>query len=60
MQTFYISLICNVLLMIALLSVMFKGKVIHWLSSRKNVRERRLETKIKKIVNDYLNELKND
>ena len=60
MQTFYLSLIVNVILMIALLSVIFKGKVISWYTSKKIYRERKDIERIRKIVLDYLNELKND
>lgn len=60
MQTFYLSLIVNVILMIALLSSMFKGKLISWYNSKKILRETQEKQRIRKIVLEYLNELKND
>jgi len=59
MQTFTISLIVNVILVSALLSVVFGPKVINYINKRRTIRERQLETKIKQIVNKYLEELKN-
>ena len=43
--------------MIAVLYLMFNGRVISWYKNKKKVSETRLETKIKKIVRDYLKEL---
>jgi len=60
MQTFTISLLVNVILVIALLSVVFGPKLINYINKYKSNREKRLETKIKKIVNTYLKELQND
>ena len=55
-----ISIIANVILSIALLYLLFIGKVIEWYRNKKKLRERQLETKIQKIVNDYLKQLQND
>jgi len=55
-----ISLIVNIILSFSLVSLVFGPKVISLYKERKKQRERRLETRIKQIVNDYLNELKND
>ena len=55
-----ISIIANVILSIALIYLLFIGKVIEWYRNKKKLRERQLETKIQKIVNDYLKQLQND
>ena len=60
MWTSTISIIANVILSIALLYLLFIGKVIEWYRNKKKLRERQLETKIQKIVNDYLKQLQND
>lgn len=57
MLTPTISIIANVLLSIAVLYLMFYSRVIDWYKNKKRNKEKRLETKIKKIVRDYLKEL---
>jgi len=57
MYTPTISIIANVLLSIAVLYLMFYSRVIDWYKNKKRNKEKRLETKIKKIVRDYLKEL---
>ena len=60
MQSIYLSLIVNVILMIAVLSLMFKGKLIHWYNSKKILRETQEKQRIQKIVLEYLKQLQND
>lgn len=60
MQAFSISLIVNIILSICIVSLVFGPKVISLYKNKKKVRETRLETRIKQIVIEYLNELKND
>lgn len=55
-----ISLIANIVLSFSLVSLIFGPKVVSLYNKRKKQRERRLETRIKQIVNEYLEELKND
>lgn len=57
MYTLEISIISNVLLMIAVLYLMFYSRVIGWYKNKKRTKEKRLDTKVKKIVRDYLKEL---
>ena len=60
MQTFYVSIIVNVILMVALLSLIFKPKVISYFKKKEKEREKQEITRIKKIVNEYLKELQSD
>ena len=60
MQTFYVSMIVNVILMIALLSLIFRPKVISYFKNKEKEREKQEVTRIKKIVIEYLNELQRD
>ena len=60
MQTFYVSMIVNVILMIALLSLIFRPKVIQYFKNKEKEREKQEVTRIKKIVIEYLNELQRD
>jgi len=55
-----ISIIANVILSVALIYLLFIGKVIEWYRNKKKLREKRLETKVQKIVRDYLKQLQND
>jgi F0F1-type ATP synthase membrane subunit b/b' len=60
MSALEIAIGVNVLLMIALLSVIFKPNIINYIGKRQKRREKRLETIVKKIVVEYLETLKND
>jgi len=60
MSAFSIALTVNVILMVALLSVIFKPKVISYYRNKKINREKREVTRIQTIVRDYLKELSND
>ena len=60
MQAFQISMLVNIILAISIVSLVFGPKVISLFKKRKKQRETRFKTYIKQIVNQYLEELKND
>lgn len=60
MQAFQISMLVNIILAISIVSLVFGPKVISLYRKRKKQRETRFKTYIKQIVNQYLEELKND
>ncbi len=60
MQTFFISLIVNIILMIALLSIVVRPKVTSYYKKKEKQREIQEVTRIKRIVNNYLKELQGD
>tara|TARA_R110002167_G_scaffold2151_3_gene10699 strand:+ start:453 stop:635 length:183 start_codon:yes stop_codon:yes gene_type:complete len=60
MSPFNIALTVNVILTIAIISLIFKTKLIDWYSKKESNRERRKVARVRKIVLEYLNELKND
>jgi len=60
MQAFQISMLVNIILGVTIVSLVFGPKVISLYRKRKKQRETRFKTYIKQIVNQYLEELKND
>jgi len=60
MQAFQISMLVNIILGVTIVSLVFGPKVISLYKKRKKQRETRFKTYIKQIVNQYLEELKND
>ena len=60
MQELSIALLVNVILVIALVSVIFKPKVISLITKRKKLREKQEVTRIQNIVHDYLKQLQKD
>jgi len=60
MQALSIALLVNVILVIALVSVIFKPKVISLITKRKKLREKQEVTRIQNIVHDYLKQLQKD
>jgi len=60
MQAFTLSLLVNIILGISIVSLVFRPGVIRWYTKRKKIRETRFKTHIEQIVNEYLEELKND
>ena len=57
MSPFIISLTVNVILTLALVSLIFRPKVIKWYRKRKITAERRKVAAVRKIVLEYLEEL---
>ena len=60
MQALSIALLVNVILVIALVSVIFKPKVISLITKRKKLREKQEVTRIQNIVHEYLKQLQKD
>jgi len=60
MSALFIAITVNVVLMIALLSVIFKPKVIQYYTNKRKVREQQEVQRIQSIVNDYLRQIQND
>jgi hypothetical protein len=60
MSALFIAIAVNVVLMIALLSVIFKPKVIKYYTDKRKVREQQEVQRIQSIVNDYLRQIQND
>ena len=58
-EVLIISLIVNLGLIALVLSIVYPRLRSSYIAKKKG-REKRLETLVHKIVNDYLNELKND
>ena len=60
MQTFTLSLLLNIVLVLSLVLIVFLPRVSKLYKERKKLRETRLEKEIKRIVVEYLEELKGD
>lgn len=61
MQTpIIVSIVANVVLMLALLYQVFSGKVIQEYTKRKKLRETQEETRIRKVVEQVLKEIVNE
>lgn len=60
MQTFTLSLVLNIVLVLSLVLIVFLPRVSKLYKDRKKLRETRLEKEIKRIVVEYLEQLKGD
>ena len=60
MQTFTLSLLLNIVLVLSLVLIVFLPRVSKLYKERKKLRETRLEKEIKRIVVEYLEQLKSD
>lgn len=60
MSALEISITVNVILMIALLSLIFLPNIIRWYTEKKKQREKRYLQTIQKTVHEYLKQLQND
>lgn len=60
MQTFTLSLLLNIVLVLSLVLIVFLPRVSKLYKERKKLRETRLEKEIKRIVVEYLEQLKGD
>lgn len=60
MSQILISFLLNIVLVITIVSLVFRPKLIVWYKKQKKLRETRRVKEIQRVVVDYLNELKKD